>query len=100
MSNDWGDHEYYCVKCGHKLEYKIPRKGGKYRPSGHLKKIWCPYCKQEVNHILIQPWSKYTYEDFLWEKEQNNFDEDCNRRMEYKRLKEKVFSKREKTTNE
>lgn len=43
-------HDFYCIKCGNKglsLQRKINHKHGKH----HRKKLWCPYCKMEVNHI-------------------------------------------------
>lgn len=43
-------HDFYCMKCGHKgipVQRKINHKHGKH----HRKKLWCMYCKEEVNHI-------------------------------------------------
>ena len=42
--------EFYCTCCGRK-GIPIPRKKGSEREAGHLKKLYCIYCKEEVNHI-------------------------------------------------
>ena len=78
--------EFYCIKCG-KKGIPIPRKKGAEREAGHLKRIYCIYCKQEWNHIECKPFSHYDYEDFLIEQKYNNFDKDGNRKMSYKELK-------------
>lgn len=41
---------YYCLNCG-KKNIPIFRKRGRERETGHRKKMYCPYCKKEVNHI-------------------------------------------------
>lgn len=42
-------HDFWCVKCGRK---GIPcqRKKGHQHSRGHLKKLFCIYCNEEVNH--------------------------------------------------
>ena len=72
--------EFYCIRCG-RLGIPIPRKKGAEREGGHLKKLWCLYCKEEVNHVECKPYSHYTYEDFLFERENGNFDEKGNRKL-------------------
>lgn len=36
-----------CPCC--KNIFPIPRIKGKYREKGHVKTIWCPFCKEERN---------------------------------------------------
>lgn len=43
-------HDFYCMNCG-KKGISIPRKVGKMHGAFHRKKLWCPWCKNEVNHI-------------------------------------------------
>lgn len=44
------EHTFWCIKCGRQgipVQRKINHKYGKH----HRKKLWCPTCKMEVNHI-------------------------------------------------
>lgn len=57
--------DFFCVKCGTK-GMPIPRKMSKQRERGHLKKLYCLNCKQEVNHYEIREFDyDYTYEDLM-----------------------------------
>ena len=43
-------HHFYCSKCGNRgidLQRKTCKDKGKF----HKKKLWCIYCKDEINHI-------------------------------------------------
>ena len=74
----------YCCNCGHE-GIPIMRKLGQYREPGHLKKIYCPYCNKEWNHVEIRPfYSDYNYEDFKLEIKYNNFNENGDRKEPYK----------------
>lgn len=42
-------HTFYCTNCGNK-GLPIWRNTATQRGRGHLKKLWCPYCKTEYNH--------------------------------------------------
>jgi hypothetical protein len=43
-------HEFYCINCG---ERGIPlsRKVGQIHGKNHRKKLYCPNCRNTVNHI-------------------------------------------------
>lgn len=56
--------EFCCCRCGAK-GMPIARKQSKQREKGHLKKLWCIHCKDEVNHVEIRPFDDYSYQDFL-----------------------------------
>ena len=43
-------HDFYCMKCGNK-GIPLSRNIGHQRSKFHRKKLYCVYCKQEVNHI-------------------------------------------------
>ena len=43
-------HDFYCIRCG-KKSIPIPRKAGHLHGKNHLKKLYCPNCRREVNHI-------------------------------------------------
>ena len=76
--------DFYCTKCG-KKGLLIPRTFGHYREAGHLKKLYCPYCKKEQNHVEIRSfYSGYNLEDFKLEMKYDNFDSQGNRKKPYK----------------
>lgn len=64
--------DFYCVCCGNK-GIPIPRKYNKSHESGHLKKIYCMYCKTETNHAEIRPFGHYLYSDFQKEFQLGRF---------------------------
>ena len=43
-------HSFYCINCGKKA-YELMRKTGHQYPRFHRKKMYCPYCKQEINMV-------------------------------------------------
>ena len=47
------EHKFYCLLCGRE-GIPLLRKTGFQRGSLHRKKLYCPYCKVEVNHIEIK----------------------------------------------
>lgn len=55
--------KFFCTRCG-KEGIPIIRKQGQERKAGHLKKLYCIYCQEEVNHAEIKD-ENYTYNDFL-----------------------------------
>ena len=81
--------DFYCTQCGTK-GIPIIRKRGSERSGGHLKKIFCLQCGRETNHVECKPFSKYTYDDFLFEFNLKNFDKEGNRIRTYGQLKELV----------
>lgn len=44
------NHRFFCTKCGNE-GLTVWRSIGQQRGKGHLKKLWCIHCKQEVNHF-------------------------------------------------
>ena len=84
--NDFAISRMYCVRCGQE-GVPIFRKAGKYREAGHLKKLYCLNCGRVWNHIEIRQIGNYTYDDFVLEKENGNFDARGNRKEPYKIFK-------------
>lgn len=39
--------DLYCEKCG--FHTTVPRSRSRKRNFGHMKKLWCPFCKEEIN---------------------------------------------------
>lgn len=82
--------DFFCTQCASR-GIPIPRKKGREREPGHLKKLFCLNCKKEVNFCEIKPFAQnYTYNDFLLEFENGNFDENGNRIMSFKNFKQKI----------
>lgn len=76
--------DFYCTKCGNR-SYPIWRKSGKAKEPGHLKKMYCLYCKAEENMVEIKQKGGYTLEDFLIEFKNGNF-ENGERKLPYKQF--------------
>lgn len=74
----------YCVKCG--AEFPILRTNKRIREPGHLKKLFCLNCQEETNHVEVRGFGTYTYEDFIIEFNNGNFDENGKRRESNWRL--------------
>ena len=43
-------HDFYCLKCGNK-GIPLARRRSLQHEKFHRKKLYCIYCKTEVNHI-------------------------------------------------
>ena len=43
-------HDFYCMKCGNK-GIPLSRNVGHQHSKFHSKKLYCVYCKKEINHI-------------------------------------------------
>ena len=81
--------EFYCTKCANR-GIPIVRTRTHEREGGHLKRLYCLHCKEEVNMVECKPFTKYDYNDFIFEYKHNNFDEYGNRKMSYGELKQKI----------
>lgn len=57
---------FFCTCCG-KEGMPIQRRKGTEREAGHLKKLYCIYCKKEVNHAEVREIGGYNEEDFKQE---------------------------------
>lgn len=44
------NHDFYCILCGRR-GIPLARRTGHQYSKFHRKKLYCPYCKKEVNHI-------------------------------------------------
>ena len=84
--------DFYCTRCGQK-SIPIWRKAGRSREPGHLKKLWCLNCQDEVNHVEVRPFGKYNYEDFLIEYNYGNFKEDGTREKKYTEFEHELRNK-------
>lgn len=46
----YNTHNFYCIKCGNK-GIPIMRKEGFQHSRNHRKKLYCIFCKEEINHV-------------------------------------------------
>ena len=46
-----------CPECKN-ISYIFRKKGNLKKP-GHLKKLYCPYCKKEVNQVEVRDPSEF-----------------------------------------
>ena len=44
------NHDFYCLKCG-KKGLNVYRRQGHQHGKYHRKKLYCFYCKEQVNHM-------------------------------------------------
>lgn len=44
------DHSFWCIKCG-RSGIPLPRNKRNKKERFHRKKMYCPYCKIEINHV-------------------------------------------------
>ena len=82
---------FFCTRCGRE-GIPIPRKNNRAREAGHLKKLWCIYCKDEVNHVEVKNFTHYDLKDFEIEFNYGNFDKDGNRKMPYGKFKQSLHN--------
>ena len=48
-------NDFYCLNCGKPIP--LPRKVGHQHLSGHRKVIYCPFCRETVNHIQCKSYA-------------------------------------------
>ena len=46
----FSEHSFYCIKCGNK-GIPLMRRQSLQHEKMHRKKLYCLYCKEEVNHV-------------------------------------------------
>lgn len=67
------NHQFYCTKCGNK-GLPVWRNTAAQRGRGHLKKLYCIYCQQEVNHY--ECYTQQDVEKFKRKFENGDFKND------------------------
>lgn len=45
-------HDFYCINCGNHIP--LPRKLNKQREKFHRKRLYCPFCNQEINMVEVR----------------------------------------------
>ena len=59
---NYSEHSFYCIRCG-KKGIPIMRRDSLKHEKFHRKKLFCIYCKEEVNHIECK--NQFEVEEFL-----------------------------------
>ena len=72
-------HDFYCLNCGNK--YTLPRKSNRRKEAMHRKVLYCPFCKQEVNHVEIKSYAER--EIFLDNFKKGLYVEECKASLAY-----------------
>ena len=72
-------HDFYCLNCG-KKSIPLPRKSGHQHARNHRKRLYCPNCKQEVNHIEIK--NEEDRQQFLEKFENGEYIEEAKESIE------------------
>lgn len=75
-------HDFYCLRCGRE-NIPIFRNVGFQRERFHRKRLYCPFCKEEVNHIECK-----TYEEVQFFKdafERGEFKDEAEESVSYLR---------------
>lgn len=89
---------FFCTQCGRE-GIPLPRIEGQYREPGHLKNLYCIYCKCECNHAEVRPVGAYNLEDFMIEFQHGNFAEDGTRKVPYKKFLRETREKEQENGN-
>ena len=91
--------DMYCTQCGRK-NIPVPRKVGQEREPGHLKRMYCIYCKKKVNMVEVKNVGlTYTKEDFFWEFNNGNFDKKGNRKLSFGEFRNKMHNLEKRDEN-
>lgn len=74
-------NDFFCTRCGFKIS--LPRKRSQKREAGHLKKLYCCQCKEEINFVECNGIT-YTFEDYQQEIKNGVFkDSDIRKEHSY-----------------
>ena len=86
------DNHFNCTRCGNQ-GIPLSRRNSRGREAGHLKKLWCLNCKKEVNHVEWKEFSHYDYIDFCAEFMGDNFTNEGDRKVPFKKFKQNINKK-------
>lgn len=53
QANRFEISQFKCKECG--SMFPLPRAKARKRKEGHIKDLWCPFCKQKVKTIEYKP---------------------------------------------
>ena len=69
----YAEHTFYCINCGNKGIPLMRNQGFKHEGM-HRKKLYCVFCKQEVNHVECKTLDeieefRYNFENGVYKNE-------------------------------
>ena len=70
---NYAEHSFYCINCGNK-GIPLMRNQGFQHVGMHRKKLYCVFCKQEVNHVECKTLDdveefRYNFENEVYKNE-------------------------------
>ncbi len=73
---------FFCTQCG-KAQF-LMRKQSLQKEKGHLKKLYCPFCKNHCNHYEVREYDlEFDYDAFMTKVKNKEFPlEDTNNEKE------------------
>lgn len=74
------ESQFYCINCGER-GLDCLRKIGKKKGAAHRKKMYCPSCRQIVNHYEVH--TKEEAEEFKQRYKNGDFIEEAKASIEY-----------------
>jgi hypothetical protein len=77
------EHNFYCMNCG-RSGVPIRRPSGHKHSVDHRKKLYCPWCKIEVNHIECS--TEEEIADFKERFNRGEFVDEAKESMDYCRV--------------
>ena len=78
--NNMVSHDFYCLNCGKKT-ITLMRKIGKQKERFHRKKLFCPWCKNDVNAVECK--TQQDVDEFLDKYNKGEFVEEAKESMNY-----------------
>ncbi|MBO5956913.1 MAG: hypothetical protein J6Q39_05090 [Bacteroidales bacterium] len=80
MARSMVEHNFYCMNCG-KKGIPLMRNKGFQHGKHHRKKLYCPFCKVEVNHVECKTYADV--QDFLEAFERGDYKEEAAESMSF-----------------
>lgn len=74
------EHRFFCLRCGRE-GIPIQRRLSLQRGINHRKRLYCPWCKMEINHIECR--TELEVQDFKKRFENGEFAEEAQESLKY-----------------
>ena len=83
------EHSFYCMRCGQK-GVPIARRDSHNHSKHHRKKLWCPWCGMEVNHIECR--TTQEVEEFKEKFNAGEYKEEVLESLDYIKKENQIWS--------
>lgn len=80
--------KFFCINCG-KESIPLARKENQLHSKFHRKVLYCPWCKNTVNHIEVR--NDEEAEEFRQSFEEGTFAEEAKESIEYTKNERKLY---------